>query len=169
MRYVLFFITLIFILGCAVEQPSVAEEPTVEAPVVQNVAIEEPAEEVLEQVPQEEVKAVEETELIPEQEPPVEEIKKSAKTKEFIMTAKRWNFEPPSITVNKGDTVRLKISSVDVTHGFALLDFDIIERLSPGKTVEVEFVADKTGTFSFFCSVPCGAGHSKMSGTLIVK
>ncbi|MBS3126603.1 cupredoxin domain-containing protein [Candidatus Woesearchaeota archaeon] len=89
--------------------------------------------------------------------------------KEFAMTAKRWEFTPSSITVNKGDTVKLTITSEDVTHGFNLPEFGVNAQLQPGKTIAVEFVADKTGTFSFFCSVFCGTGHSGMRGTLIVK
>ena len=47
--------------------------------------------------------------------------------------------------------------------------FNVSEMLEPGKTVSVEFVADKQGTFSFFCNVFCGSGHGNMKGTLIVK
>jgi cytochrome c oxidase subunit II len=87
----------------------------------------------------------------------------------FTMTAKQWEFEPSEITVQKGDTVRLTISSVDVAHGFALADFGISEFLAPGKTSTVEFVADKVGRFSFFCNVSCGRGHREMNGLLIVE
>ena len=89
--------------------------------------------------------------------------------KEFTMTARQWEFDPEVVRVNKGDTVRLFIQSIDVTHGFALPDFGVNERLSPGQTVEIEFVADKAGKFTFFCSVQCGAGHSSMNGQLIVE
>lgn len=89
--------------------------------------------------------------------------------KEFTMTARQWKFDPETITVNEGDTVKLQITSVDVTHGFALSEFGINEFLEPGKTVNIEFIADKKGTFTFFCSVFCGSGHSEMKGTLIVK
>ena len=89
--------------------------------------------------------------------------------KSFTMTAKQWAFEPSKITVNKGDTVKLAVKSIDVTHGFGLSAFGINERLNPGETVNIEFVADKTGTFSFFCSVSCGSGHGGMRGTLIVN
>ncbi|RMF55497.1 hypothetical protein D6745_01840 [Candidatus Woesearchaeota archaeon] len=95
--------------------------------------------------------------------------KSSGEVKEFAMTAKQWEFIPSTITVNKGDTVKLHIKSVDVTHGFALPDFGINKNLEPGKTVNVEFVADKTGAFTFFCSVYCGSGHGGMKGKLIVK
>lgn len=90
-------------------------------------------------------------------------------TKEFILTAKQWSFSPSKITVNKGDKVILHIKSIDVTHGFELDAFEVSKTLSPGKTVDVQFVASKTGTFSFSCNVFCGSGHGDMEGTLIVK
>lgn len=96
-------------------------------------------------------------------EPPAAEIK------EFTITAKNWEFEPSTITVNKGDTVKLNIKSVDIEHGFTLSEFNVRENLEPGKTVSVEFVADKSGSFTFFCSVFCGSGHSGMRGTLVVN
>lgn len=93
----------------------------------------------------------------------------TGEVKEFDMTAVQWSFDPETITVNKGDTVKLHINSIDVAHGFRLPDFGVNERLELGKTVNVEFVADKTGTFMFSCSVVCGSGHSRMKGKLIVK
>ncbi len=89
--------------------------------------------------------------------------------KEFNMVAKKWVFEPNQIIVQKGDQVRLTIISVDVSHGFALPDFDINVELKPGENVVVEFIADQAGDFTFFCSVFCGSGHSHMSGTLTVE
>ena len=89
--------------------------------------------------------------------------------KEISVTAKQWEFDPDPIVVNKGDNVKLNIKSIDVMHGFALPDFGINSRLNPGQTTTVEFTADKIGTFAFFCSVQCGAGHSDMRGTLIVN
>ena len=92
--------------------------------------------------------------------------------REFIMTAKQWEFVPNTIEVNKGDRVRLKITSIDVKHGIAIPDFGIDNVvLNPGKTETVEFTADKTGTFSpgMICTVYCGEGHAGMKGTIIVK
>ena len=71
--------------------------------------------------------------------------------KEFSMIAKKWQFDPSTINVKQGDKVRLKIKSIDVTHGFSLLDFNVNENLAPEKEVVVEFIADKKGEFSFFC------------------
>ena len=89
--------------------------------------------------------------------------------KEFTMTAKQWDFQPEEIRVKKGDTVLLKVKSIDVRHGFASLAYGFNIILNPGKEEVVEFIADKTGTFSFLCTVPCGVGHSGMTGKIIVE
>lgn len=89
--------------------------------------------------------------------------------REIAMTAKQWEFIPSNITVNKGDKVRLIITNTDVAHGFSLSQFNVRQRLEAGKTTTVEFTADTSGTFTFFCSVLCGIGHTDMKGTLIVK
>ena len=93
----------------------------------------------------------------------------TGEAREIAVTAKQWQFSPNPIRVKLGERVRLRIKSVDVAHGFALPDFGINEVLQPGKEVVVEFTADKKGTFSFFCSVQCGVGHSNMRGSLIVE
>ena len=100
---------------------------------------------------------------------PVVEVEEESTVKEFKMTAKKWEFVPDTITVNEGDTVKLEIESIDVTHGFGLSAFGINENLKSGETVEVEFVADKKGEFTFICSVFCGSGHGAMKGTLVVE
>lgn len=89
--------------------------------------------------------------------------------KEFDIIAKQWEFEPNLIVVNEGDTVILNIKSIDVAHGFALPTFGVSARLNPGKETKIEFIADKKGTFTFFCNVQCGSGHSSMNGKLIVE
>lgn len=89
--------------------------------------------------------------------------------REFDITAKNWEFSPATIIVNQGDKVKIKITSVDVTHSFMLKDFNINTKLEPNQTQVIEFVADKFGVFPFRCGVPCGEGHREMTGTLVVK
>jgi len=89
--------------------------------------------------------------------------------KKFTLTAQQWSYDPNTITVNEKDKVILSITSKDVEHSFALPDFGINETLSPGKTIAVEFVANKKGTFTFSCGISCGSEHSDMKGTLIVE
>ncbi len=85
------------------------------------------------------------------------------------VTAKDWAFDPGTITVHKGDDVRLHITSLDVLHGFSLPDYGINVQLPPGQTVDVEFNATQSGTFGFRCSVICGEGHRQMTGSLVVQ
>ena len=93
----------------------------------------------------------------------------SGEAKEFKMTAKQFQFDPAVIEVNKGDKVRLIVTSTDVPHGIAIPEYEINQRLDPGKPVTIEFIADKQGTFTAFCSVFCGSGHLGMKGKIIVK
>jgi len=149
------------------------EEKTEEPSVTENVTIK--ADEV--EVKKEEV-IIEENNTEPTT-PTTEEEKVEEKPKEvaapapekksFAITAKKWEFSPGIITVNKGDEVTLSVTSVDVTHGFGISAFNIRETLKPNETTTVTFVADKSGSFPFFCSVFCGSGHGGMQGTLIVN
>ena len=77
----------------------------------------------------------------------------AAETKTINVTAKKFAFEPASVTVKKGTKVKLSIKSIDVAHGFSLPDFNVNATLEPKKTTVVEFTADKTGTYNIFCSI----------------
>ena len=82
--------------------------------------------------------------------------------------AGKFAFDPAEIVVKQGETVRLNVTSEDVTHGFGLADYDIDRKLPPNETVTIEFTADKTGTHHFHCTVYCGPGHEQMHGKLVV-
>ncbi len=92
-----------------------------------------------------------------------------AKVKEFEITAMRFQFEPSTLTVNKGDTVRLHVTSTDVAHGFGIPEFGVNEYLPAQKTVDIEFIANQAGEFPFVCNVFCGSGHKGMKGMLVVQ
>jgi cytochrome c oxidase subunit 2 len=85
------------------------------------------------------------------------------------ITAKQFEFVPGEIHTNVGETITLKITSIDVAHSFAIPQLGIDEKLFPNQTTEVTLTPDKAGRFSFFCSVYCGAGHSDMRGILVVN
>jgi heme/copper-type cytochrome/quinol oxidase subunit 2 len=101
------------------------------------------------------------------------------------MTARQYAFDPPVLRVNKGDTIRLRITSLDVIHGLYLEAFDINIKIIPDspylelshpsrpdepaeKVEEVIFVADKAGKFRYRCSHTCGSMHPFMQGELVV-
>ena len=89
--------------------------------------------------------------------------------KTIDVIASRFKFEPATITVAQGDSVRLRLHSVDRSHAFAIKAFRVKALIpSGGETVTVEFIADQAGTFAFTCSEYCGAGHSRMKGKLVV-
>jgi cytochrome c oxidase subunit 2 len=71
--------------------------------------------------------------------------------------------------VGKGENVKLVITSSDVTHGIAIPDLGVNQTLPVGTEVEVIFQASDPGTYWFYCSVPCGVGHTDMVGQIIVS
>jgi len=78
-------------------------------------------------------------------------------------------WSPEIITVNKGDTVRLRIIGQDVVHGFAIGRLGIdVGPIIPGEVATVEFVADQAGRFTYYCNVWCDPYHYRMRGTLEV-
>ena len=84
------------------------------------------------------------------------------------LTAHTWEFQPGTVTVNKGDTVVIKLQSEDVVHGLYLDGYDISTQAEPGQPGELRFVADRDGAFHFRCAVPCGNLHPFMIGKLVV-
>jgi len=80
-------------------------------------------------------------------------------------------FGNATILVRTGDKVILHIKSIDVAHGFAILGYESVRPvvIAPGEKVTVTFVADRPGTFIFYCTVFCGTGHPDHKGLLIVK
>jgi cytochrome c oxidase subunit 2 len=78
-------------------------------------------------------------------------------------------WKPQVITVNKGDTVQLRITGRDVVHGFAIGRLGVdVGRILPGETATVEFTADRLGRFTFYCNIWCSPFHYRMRGTLEV-
>jgi cytochrome c oxidase subunit 2 len=84
------------------------------------------------------------------------------------VTAKKFEFEPKVITVQKGQPVKLIIKAVDTVHGFAIKEFNINVKLKQGETKSIVFTPDRAGEFRIYCSVYCGEGHDDMTGRLIV-
>ncbi len=64
--------------------------------------------------------------------------------------------------------MRIVAVSTDVTHSFALPEFNVNLTLNPGKEKIAEFSVDKEGEFDVHCAVYCGPGHMDMRGKFIV-
>ena len=88
---------------------------------------------------------------------------------EIRVTLRKYEFNPGSLHVRRGEQVKLVMVAADHDHGFKLVDYNIDRKIPKGTTVVVEFTADKAGTFQFRCSSVCGLGHRNMRGTLVVE
>lgn len=87
---------------------------------------------------------------------------------EIRMTARKFDFSPQLITVQKGQPVKLIVTSPDVEHGFAVKELKIKERIEAKQTKVIMFKPEQAGRFRFYCSVYCGDGHDDMTGELVV-
>lgn len=97
--------------------------------------------------------------------PPAEE----RPVKQIKMTAENWKWSPDVIRVKQGTRVVIAFDSYDASHSFELKAYKIKVPLPEGKTGQVEFVAHRSGEFSWRCGRPCGDGCAKMRGKLIVE
>jgi cytochrome c oxidase subunit 2 len=85
------------------------------------------------------------------------------------ITAKRFAFTPNLITLKKGETVTLRLTSEDVTHGFFMKALKLDELIVPGQPTEVTLTPQQEGRFTTICDHFCGAGHGNMSMTIVVE
>ncbi|MFQ6675074.1 MAG: hypothetical protein ACE5LH_01890 [Fidelibacterota bacterium] len=101
--------------------------------------------------------------------------------------AEKYAYTPARLRVSRGDTLRIRLVSKDVTHGFYLEGFGVeayaraqfptfYVRKSEETKGESEYemvesypvIADRVGKFRYRCSVTCGPMHPFMQGELIV-
>ena len=85
------------------------------------------------------------------------------------ITAKRFAFSPDRITLKRGETVKLRIHSEDVIHGFFVRPLRIDEEIPAGQTTEVTVTPQTAGTFLTICDHFCGANHGNMAMTIVVE
>jgi cytochrome c oxidase subunit 2 len=84
--------------------------------------------------------------------------------------AKRFEFEPSTITVAVGQPVRLMVRSDDGVHGLEIKKFKVNKDIPRGgEAVIINFTPNAVGEFPIMCSEYCGDGHDDMRGTLVVQ
>ncbi|HEY7501446.1 MAG TPA: Sec-dependent nitrous-oxide reductase [Vicinamibacterales bacterium] len=92
---------------------------------------------------------------------------------EVWMNVVRSHFTPDIVTAKVGDKVIVHLTNIeqtaDATHGFAVPTKNVMVSLDPGETTTVQFMADKPGTYSYYCTEFCSALHLEMQGWLIVE
>jgi plastocyanin len=79
-------------------------------------------------------------------------------------------FQPDTIRIPAGETVRLRFSVPDVTHGIAVgpgLGLDL-GHVDPGEVQDIEVTFDRPGRYVFYCNSWCSPNHWRMRGTIEV-
>jgi mono/diheme cytochrome c family protein len=83
--------------------------------------------------------------------------------------AENGGWTPMNLTAVVGQPLKLRLTSDDVVHGFAVgqsdqKPVDVI----PGEIAETTLVFDHPGKYTFYCTRWCGANHWRMRGTIDV-
>jgi heme/copper-type cytochrome/quinol oxidase subunit 2 len=98
--------------------------------------------------------------------------------------ARQYAYDPAVINANVGDTLRIRLMSLDVIHGFYLEGHDLDSEILPNqrsfhikkpsidtewREVEsVDVVLKRGGKYRYRCSHTCGTMHPFMLGELLV-
>lgn len=78
-------------------------------------------------------------------------------------------WQPATLTATAGESLRLRLTSGDVMHGFAIgRDNRPPVDVKPGQVTEITLRFDHPGTYTFYCTRWCGPNHWRMRGTIEV-
>lgn len=81
--------------------------------------------------------------------------------KMFMVNGTNFAFDVKEIRVQEGDTVTIHFMSEDGFHDLVIDEFNVhTEKLKTGGMAMATFVANKKGTFEYYCSV----GQHRMNG-----
>jgi nitrous-oxide reductase len=101
-----------------------------------------------------------------------ERIVRAGNVVDVYASTARSHFTPDQIPVTEGDTVRLHVTNIEATenaaHSFSLPANNITVTLEPGESANLEFTADRVGSFPYYCAEFCSALHMEMYGWLLV-
>lgn len=89
--------------------------------------------------------------------------------KEFTFDGFDFGYDLKEIRVKEGDTVTINLTVSDGFHDWVIDEFGAAtKQIRTGDTASVTFVADKTGTYEYYCSVGQHRANG-MVGKLIVE
>ena len=90
-------------------------------------------------------------------------------TKTFTVTGTNFSFAPATMAVKRGDKVRITFNNQSGTHDLVVDGYNVRTKvLSAGQSETIEFTANQSGSFEYYCSV---GNHRQMGmkGTLVVQ
>lgn len=107
----------------------------------------------------------------PVSEPTVASPAPAGEVKTFEVEGKPFEFSVKEIRVKEGDRVRVTFKNTEGMHDFVVEGLDVrTKQIQAGESDTVEFVANKKGTYEYYCSVGNGFHRQQgMVGKLIVE
>jgi plastocyanin len=94
----------------------------------------------------------------------------TVQSQKFTIEGKEFAFTPSKLTVKKGEAVEITFKNMGkYPHNLTIADLNVkTKTIQPGEEDTITFTPDKTGSFSFMCTVPTHADKG-MTGTLTVE
>ena len=86
---------------------------------------------------------------------------------DVYLIARLWQWWP-ILELEKDQSYRLHISSMDWLHGFSLQPVNINLQIHPGYEMVLTVKPDKAGEYGIVCNEFCGIGHHTMVGRMYV-
>ena len=86
---------------------------------------------------------------------------------DVYMLGRLWQWYP-ILELQKDQSYRLHLSSLDWQHGFSLQPVNINLQILPGYEMVVTVAPDQAGEYTVVCNEFCGIGHHLMLGKIYV-
>ncbi len=86
---------------------------------------------------------------------------------DVFLVAKTWQFEPV-LKLQKGQTYRLHVSSLDYQHGLSIFPINMNFMVLPDYDYVLTITPTESGDYRIICNEFCGIGHHNMVGKITV-
>lgn len=96
-------------------------------------------------------------------------VRDSAGRIEVTMVAGMFFWLPAEVRVPAGRPVTFRLTSIDVTHGFAVARTNLNTMVMPGYVSQLTTTFTTPGEYLLVCHEYCGIGHHTMGGKVIVE
>ncbi len=85
------------------------------------------------------------------------------------LRASRRGFEPARLSLRRGETTHLVLSSADGEHCFAIDELRIEKRIVPGRPTRFDLTPERSGVFGYHCCLENGEAARVERGQLSVS
>ena len=86
---------------------------------------------------------------------------------DVYLIARLWDWYPV-LELEKDQSYRLHLSSMDWLHGFSLQPVNINVEVHPNYELVMTIRPNEAGTFGIVCNEYCGIGHHQMTGRIYI-